>query len=61
GKHNHLPDASHSEVVKAVTEIIKRASESREKPVRLIQDYISTISNNVQPFMPSQNALREII
>ncbi|CAG8754068.1 32510_t:CDS:2, partial [Racocetra persica] len=32
GKHNHLPDASHSEVVKAVTEIKKRASESREKP-----------------------------
>ncbi|CAG8794285.1 2445_t:CDS:1, partial [Racocetra persica] len=32
GKHNHLPDASRSEIVKAVTEIKKCTSESREKP-----------------------------
>ncbi|CAG8724452.1 14253_t:CDS:2, partial [Cetraspora pellucida] len=59
--HNHLPDATRSEVVKAVTEIKKRASESREKPIQLIQNSMANISENVQPFMPSLDALRQII
>ncbi|CAG8606742.1 16790_t:CDS:2 [Cetraspora pellucida] len=38
-QHNHLPDATHPEVIKAVTELKKRASETRKKPVQLIQNY----------------------
>ncbi|CAG8783612.1 31006_t:CDS:1, partial [Racocetra persica] len=58
-QHNHLPDATRPEVIKAVTELKKRVSETREKPVQLIQNY--SISNNIQPFMPSLNALRQIV
>ncbi|CAG8725296.1 4546_t:CDS:2 [Cetraspora pellucida] len=59
--HNHLPDATHSKVIKAVTEIKKHASESREKPIQLIQNFMANISEDVQPFMPSLDALRQII
>ncbi|CAG8850457.1 7659_t:CDS:1, partial [Racocetra persica] len=58
-QHNHLPDATRPEVVKAITELKKRASETREKPVQLIQNY--SISDDIQPFMPSLNALRQIV
>ncbi|CAG8591948.1 11212_t:CDS:2, partial [Cetraspora pellucida] len=58
-QHNHLPDATRPEDVKAVTELKKRASETREKPIQLIQNY--SISDDIQPFMPSLNALRQIV
>ncbi|CAG8586190.1 16058_t:CDS:2 [Cetraspora pellucida] len=60
-EHKHLPDASRVEVVKAITEVKKRASQSKEKPVQLIQNYMATLSEDVKPFLPSHNALRKTV
>src|SRR5947208_9726550 len=36
--HNHAPQASNTNVARAVAEIKKRARETREKPVQIIQN-----------------------
>ncbi|CAG8725673.1 24059_t:CDS:2 [Cetraspora pellucida] len=60
-EHKHLPNASHVEVVKAIIKVKKRASQSKEKLVQLIQNYMATLSEDVKPFLPSHNALRKTV
>ncbi|CAG8625909.1 12099_t:CDS:2 [Dentiscutata heterogama] len=60
-EHKHLPDASHVEVVKAITEIKKHTSQSKEKPIQLIQNYMATLPEDIKLFLPSHNALRKAV
>ncbi|CAB4377153.1 unnamed protein product [Rhizophagus irregularis] len=61
GEHNHAPQASSANVAKAIAEIKKKAGETREKPMHIIQNHMINISEDVHPYMPSHNALRKKI
>jgi hypothetical protein len=59
--HNHSPQASSASIAKAIAGIKRRASETREKPIQIIQNSIVNISEEICPYMPSRNALRRKI
>ena len=59
--HNHSPQASSASVAKAIAGIKRWASETREKPIQIIQNSIVDISDEICPYLPSCNALRRKI
>jgi hypothetical protein len=59
--HDHTPQASDANVAKAVFDIKKRASETREKPIQIIQNNMINIPQETRPYMPSRDALRRKI
>ena len=59
--HGHAPQASNTNVAKAVAEVKKRARETREKPIQIIQNNMVNISEETRPCMPSRDSLRKRI
>ncbi|CAG8834763.1 24015_t:CDS:1, partial [Racocetra persica] len=60
-EHIYAPQASRSEVVKAVAKIKKCVLETRKKPTQLIQDNMNSIPEEVRPYMPTLSALRRVV
>lgn len=60
-QHNHAPVASDSGVAKAVWSLKDRAKETNEFPCKIVQETFVTIPENVEPYMPSRDALRQTI
>jgi hypothetical protein len=59
--HDHSPQASGANIAKAIAGIKRRANETREKPVQIIQNNMINISKEICPYMPSRDALRKRI
>ncbi|POG75212.1 hypothetical protein GLOIN_2v1770416, partial [Rhizophagus irregularis DAOM 181602=DAOM 197198] len=59
--HNHAPQASDAGVAKLTAQIKRQASETRDKPAKIIQDNIISIPEEIHPYIPSPNALRRTI
>jgi hypothetical protein len=60
--HNHTPQASSANnVAKAIAGFKRRVSETREKPVQIIQNNMANIPEEIRPYMLSRNALRRKI
>jgi hypothetical protein len=56
--HNHAPKASSTEVARVVAQIKEQAQESSSSPAQIIQNNIMRTSEEIFPYMPSQNALQ---
>lgn len=56
--HNHAPQASNAEVAKVVAQIKLQAQESTDQPAQIIHNNITNTSQEIYPYIPSQNALR---
>ncbi|CAB5202397.1 unnamed protein product [Rhizophagus irregularis] len=59
--HNHAPQASDAGVAKLTAQIKRQASETKDKPTKIIQDNIISIPEEIHPYIPSPNALRRTI
>ncbi|CAG8855267.1 31189_t:CDS:2, partial [Gigaspora margarita] len=58
--HNHTPQASSAEVAKSIAHIKELAKETNDQPAQVIQNTIISISEEIYPYVPSQNALRNL-
>jgi hypothetical protein len=56
--HNHAPQASNAEVAKVIAQIKLQAQESTDQPAQIIHNNITNTSEEIYPYIPSQNALR---
>src|SRR5260364_5012 len=55
--HNHSPQASSAEVAKSIAHIKEQAKETNDQPAQVIQNTIVSITGEIYPYVPSQNAL----
>jgi hypothetical protein len=60
-EHSHAPEASRVEVINTVNALKERAKETNEPPVQVIQTVSTSITNEIYPYLPSRNALRQTI
>ncbi|GBB96719.1 hypothetical protein RclHR1_28100001 [Rhizophagus clarus] len=56
--HSHAPQASDAEVAKVVAQIKLQAQESTDQPAQIIHNNLTKTSEEIYPYIPSQNALR---
>jgi hypothetical protein len=59
--HNHAPEASRINVVKAINMLKRRAQETNDQPVQIIQDIVANSSQEIYPYFPSHGALRQSV
>ena len=60
-QHNHAPQASQSEVLKACIQMKELAQISNDQPAQIITNVTATISREIQPCLPRKDALRQQI
>ncbi|CAG8764644.1 3990_t:CDS:1, partial [Funneliformis caledonium] len=58
-EHNHAAEASRVNVIKKINILKKRAQQSNDQPAQVIQTIISNSTNEVYPYLPSHDALRQ--
>ncbi|CAB4416827.1 unnamed protein product [Rhizophagus irregularis] len=56
--HNHAPQASSVQVAKVVAQIKNQAQESSSNPAQIIQNNVTRTSEEIFPYLPTQEALR---
>src|SRR5688572_20268439 len=59
--HSHAAEASRIDVVKSINAIKRKAQETNDQPVQIIQDMVAHSSQEIYPYLPSNNALRQSI
>ena len=60
-EHNHRPQASDAGIAKFSAQIKNQASETRDKPAKIIQSNIVSMLEEIHPYLPSINTLRRTI
>jgi MULE transposase domain/FLYWCH zinc finger domain len=60
-EHNHAPDASRVKVVKGINLLKERAQQTNEQPAQVIQAIVTGTSQEVYPYLPSHDALRQTV
>jgi hypothetical protein len=60
-QHNHAPEASKLEVLKACVQMKELAQISNDQPAQIISNVIATTSREIQPCLPRKYALRQQI
>ena len=60
-QHNHAPEVSKSEVLKACVQMKELAQISNDQPAQIISTVIATTSREIQPCLPQKDALRQQI
>lgn len=60
-EHNHAPEASRANVVQTLNTIKEAASSTNDRPVQIIQNAVSNISQNSYSSLPNRQALRKQI
>ena len=60
-QHNHAPQASKPEVLKACIQMKELAQISNDQPAQIITNVTATISREIQPCLPRKDALRQQI
>src|SRR5436853_7718882 len=59
--HNHAAEASRVNVVKTIKVLKERAQQTNNQPVQIIQDVVANSSQEIFPYLPSRDALRQTI
>ncbi|CAF3849720.1 unnamed protein product [Rotaria sp. Silwood1] len=60
-QHNHAPQASKPEVLKACMQVKELGQISNDQPARIINNIIATTSRDIQPCLPGKDAARQQI
>ena len=60
-EHNHAAEASRVNVIKRVNLLKERSQQTTDNPVQVIQNVVAGTSQEVYPYLPSRNALRQTI
>lgn len=59
--HNHAAEASRVNVVKSLNLLKERAQQTNDQPVQIIQNIVAISSQEVHPYLPSCDALRQTV
>src|SRR5436190_16314831 len=59
--HNHAAEASRIDVVKAINALKRKAQETNDQPVQIIQSVITSSSQEMYSYLPSRDALRQSV
>ena len=59
--YNHAAEASRVNVIKTIKILKERAQQTNDQPVRIIQDIVANSSQEIFPYLPSRDALRQTI
>ena len=59
--HNHAAEASRVNVAKAINVLKRQAQETNDQPVQIIQNIMANTSQEVCPYFPSRDALRQSV
>ncbi|CAG8793702.1 30597_t:CDS:1, partial [Gigaspora margarita] len=59
--HNHGASASRSEVARVIGRIREQACQTSESPAQIMQTAITNSSQNIYPYLPLYNAIRQTI
>ena len=59
--HNHAAKASRVNVVKTIKVLKERVQQNNNQPVQIIQDVVANSSQEIFPYLPSKDALRQTI
>ncbi|GET61757.1 uncharacterized protein LOC111040226 [Rhizophagus irregularis DAOM 181602=DAOM 197198] len=57
--HNHAAEANQVKVIKAIKLLKERSQQSNDNPVQVIQSIVAGTSQDVYPYLPSCDALRQ--
>lgn len=60
-KHNHAAEASRVNVVKTIKVLKEQAQQTNDQPVQIIQNIVANSSQEIFPYLPSRDALRQSI
>ena len=60
-EHNHAAEASRIKVVKNINLLKERALQTNEQPAQVIQTIVAGTSQEVYPYFPSHDALRQTV
>ncbi|CAG8822402.1 16858_t:CDS:1 [Racocetra persica] len=60
-EHNHAPELYKAEVAKVKNQIKKQAKETRDKPIKIVQDNVINTLEEFRPYLSSLNTLRKTI
>ena len=60
-EHNHAAEASRVKVVKSLNLLKERAQQTTEQPVQVIQRVVAGSSQEICPYLPSRDALRQTV
>ncbi|CAB4477716.1 unnamed protein product [Rhizophagus irregularis] len=59
--HNHAAEANQVKVIKAIKLLKERSQQSNDNPVQVIQSIVAGTSQDVYPYLPSCDALRQTV
>ncbi|RGB34336.1 hypothetical protein C1646_760686 [Rhizophagus diaphanus] len=57
--HNHAAEANRVKVIKTIKFLKERSHQTNDNPVQVIQSIVADTSQDVHPYLPSRDALRE--
>ena len=60
-EHNHAAEANRVKVINKINVLKESAQQSNDQPAQIIQTAISDTTNEVYPYLPSHDALRQVI
>ncbi|CAB4402207.1 unnamed protein product [Rhizophagus irregularis] len=60
-EHNHAAEASRVNVVKTIKVLKDQAQQTNDHPVQIIQNIVANSSQEIFPYLPSRDALRQSI
>ena len=60
-EHNHAAEASRVNVIKTINILKEHAQQTNDQPVQIIQTIAAHSSQEIYPYLPSHNALRQSI
>ncbi|CAB4439709.1 unnamed protein product [Rhizophagus irregularis] len=59
--HNHAAEANRVKVIKTIKLLKERSQQSNDNPVQVIQSIVAGTSQDVYPYLPSRDALRQTV
>jgi len=59
--HNHAAEANRVNVAKTIKVLKERAQQTNDQPIQIIQNVITNSSQEIFPYLPSRDALRQSI
>ncbi|RGB28648.1 hypothetical protein C1646_767566 [Rhizophagus diaphanus] len=60
-EHNHAAEASHVNVVKTIKVLKDQVQQTNDQPVQIIQNIVTNSSQEIFPYLPLRDALRQSI
>lgn len=60
-EHSHAAEASRVKVIKSLNLLKERAQQTTDQPVQVIQNVVASSSQEICPYLPSRDALRQTV